>query len=734
MRTLITSLFIFSLSMSICSQSREIAAFSGTSTPAAKTLNGTITATALSRGPGLIDAGGATFNSGGWTTDQTLDVNDYIEWSVTAAPGYEIKITSLQIDYTTDASNGKGASGHGKGPKEVSIRTNADNFTKDIYFDKNGKDSGKSPVISTDLSAKGGIIIFRLYGYKAKGGKKSEDGTLAIEGGLGNILQLEHTGIILEGTVTYEGLVYNGTKWSPSAPEENTGTKDILIEKGMYIVTNNIKAKNFTVAPGAGLVVKNTGSITVNGNLITSDNVTLESSSTQYSSLIVNGTVTGTTKYERHINTQKGGNDLVSAPVSDETFDTFRTKNPNIISNATNTLFLFGVFNKTTGTFVNYSNTENTPLKAGMGYRTASSDNSAFTFTGKVNTAPVNVNIYKSGPYSKSWNLVGNPYPSYIDTETFLKANVSQLSPTAAAIYGFDGKSSDGWTIVNLATLPYNQENARITPGQGFFLSSKNDVGAIIFTPEMRTTGNTDDFILGRNTSDAYKLGFVNLKISSHTQQYRTELYFNDASSKGMDAGYDASIYGGTAPAFAVYSHLVENNEGDDMAIQSLNFEDLQNDVIVPLGVNAASGQQITLSIAESILPEGTEVYLEDNLKNTFTLLNSSDYIFTAESNLASTGRFYLRFSNTTLSTDNTDTDIVRIFTNNTSRTLIVKGQLQSHTLVTIYDLQGRLMSTKELNGNSQSHEVDMSNLRTGVYIVKLKNKAQEKTQKVMLK
>jgi hypothetical protein len=170
------------------------------------------------------------------------------------------------------------------------------------------------------------------------------------------------------------------------------------------------------------------------------------------------------------------------------------------------------------------------------------------------------------------------------------------------------------------------------------------------------------------------------------------------------------------------------------MAIQSLNFEDLQNDVIVPLGVNAASGQQITLSIAESILPEGTEVYLEDNLKNTFTLLNSSDYIFTAESNLASTGRFYLRFSNTTLSTDNTDTDIVQIFTNNTSRTLIVKGQLQSHTLVTIYDLQGRLMSTKELNGNSQSHEVDMSNLRTGVYIVKLKNKAQEKTQKVMLK
>ena len=73
----------------------------------------------------------------------------------------------------------------------------------------------------------------------------------------------------------------------------------------------------------------------------------------------------------------------------------------------------------------------------------------------------------------------------------------------------------------------------------------------------------------------------------------------------------------------------------------------------MPLGVNGDAGTQLTIGLgAETVsIPSHINVYLEDNVANTWTLLNNSDYIFTPSAELSGTGRFYVHFTPTTLST-----------------------------------------------------------------------------------
>ncbi|MEY8847897.1 hypothetical protein AB9K26_03725, partial [Psychroserpens sp. XS_ASV72] len=421
--------------------------------------------------------------------------------------------------------------------------------------------------------------------------------------------------------------VFDGT-WSPNDPNGVATSNDtITIESGNATINSNTTCNSLIVNPGAGLIV-NTGI-----NLEITNGVTLESTSTTYSSLILDGTVGGTINYERHVNINgtgsTGSNDLVSAPLSGQAFSDFAAANPNLFDNGAGTLFLFGPFDKSTGDFVTYANTETATLGGdGVGYRAATDDNGTLTFTGTAESGTVANDIQNSGPIRQEWNLVGNPYPSYMNVQTFLThdvggtTNLALFEPASAAIYGYDGSATNGWTIYNLATTT---PSTVMAPGQGFFVSANAaNVGPydLEFSPDIRSTGTSDDFIVGRNA----QLTYMVLDINTTNKAFSTDFYFNPNASQGFDLGYDAAVWGDGAPEFAVYSHLVQDNTGVAMALQALNGSDLA-DVTIPLGVNANQGEQLTFSISDSTLPASVEVYLEDTVANTLTLLNDSDYV-----------------------------------------------------------------------------------------------------------
>lgn len=200
-----------------------------------------------------------------------------------------------------------------------------------------------------------------------------------------------------------------------------------------------------------------------------------------------------------------------------------------------------------------------------------------------------------------------------------------------------------------------------------------------------------------------------------------------------MDPGYDAGIFGNSAPEFAIYSHLVEENTGIDMAIQSVGNTDLSNNIIIPVGINAYQGQQLTVSIAETTLDSNVDVYFEDNVTNAVSLLNTNNYTFTASTDLLGTGRFFLRFESGTLSTIDNEITGLQIFNTTNPKTLHVNGLLTESTQLNVFDILGRKILAQELEAKVNSQKIDISDLGIGIYVVEIKNDNQIRTKKIIV-
>ena len=132
------------------------------------------------------------------------------------------------------------------------------------------------------------------------------------------------------------------------------------------------------------------------------------------------------------------------------------------------------------------------------------------------------------------------------------------------------------------------------------------------------------------------------------------------------------------------------------MAIQAIGFNDINNNTIIPLGVNANQGEQVTISLTDSNI--NTNVYLEDVIANTFTLLNTTDYTFTPSSDILDTGRFYLRFDTPSLSTNESNLDTIQVYSDYNNEQIVIKGLLTSKTQVSLFDIQGRQILKDDLN------------------------------------
>ncbi|EDP70587.1 Glucose/sorbosone dehydrogenase [Flavobacteriales bacterium ALC-1] len=548
---------------------------------------------------------------------------------------------------------------------------------------------------------------------------------------------------ICEDPIAY---TYNNNVWSPHDPNNVSSNNDtIVVMDGEAVISMNTAIDAIIVEAGASLTVNP-------GVTLTANTTTLKSTSQLYSSLIADGTVEGAIKYERFVNANSGGNDLISPPLSGQTWADFLSSDTNatdLLNNgSTNPItYAFGPFDKTADSYINYTDAESPSLTliSGKGYR-AGTDPSLdpgtnLTFAGTVPTSQISVNILDTGATFPDWNLIGNPYPSYLDMDLFLEFVIfddgmgtiirnMDILEDISGIYGYAGSAvANKWDVITLA----NASVKLMAPGQGFFVAA-NDTYVndhdIVFDPSMRAIGSDDDFILGRNSN---QLTFLKLNIGTANNDYGTEFYFNENASQGLDLGYDGKILGNVAPNFALYSHLVEDNTGLPIALQALNPSDLVNTVI-PLGVNSNQGEQITFSISETTLPSNVDVYLEDNVTNTVTLLNSGDYTFTPNVDLSGTGRFYLRVSSTVLSVGNNELDYIQIYTTTNPKSLIIKGELNAETTVSLYDIQGRLVLNTAINHLDLINTVDISAIGTGVYFVKVFNDSQSKTQKLIIK
>lgn len=536
-----------------------------------------------------------------------------------------------------------------------------------------------------------------------------------------------------------ETYTYNDGAWSPNTPVGVATANDTInITSGDAVISSTITIDNLIVEPGASLTVDS-------GAILNATTTTLKSRSDSYSSLIVNGELNGVVNYGRWVNKMGtaagGGNDLISSPLTNATFnDAFRIANPNLPENPSQPgVFAFAPFNVISGAYENYDigadYSGEFSLVSGTGYRAATralapQTGNILTFTGEAITTDINIAI-SDGGLGKAWNLIGNPYPSYLHFETFFDANLNEFRSDGAyqAVYGYNGNSND-WITLNKATATPDQ---LIAPGQGFFVKAKAGGGNVLFTTGMRRVGSSNDFIADRPLNSSRVLS--KLKLSSVSKEVTTSVYFINGTTRGLDDGYDAAAYAASKVDFSIYTKLLEDNAGLDISIQSLPFNDF-NDVIVPLGIKTDAGKELIISIDDlSTLPSSINVYLEDTQNKTLTLLNNKAYKFTPTTAINGSGRFNLHYSAKTLSVEDIRSNgDLRIYTSASPKSLFIVGQLTRATTANLYDIQGRLVLSKALNANSTKNTMDISTLITGVYVVKVNDDNQIKTQRVIIK
>jgi hypothetical protein len=525
---------------------------------------------------------------------------------------------------------------------------------------------------------------------------------------------------------------FNGS-WSPADPSGVALNIDTInINSGNAVISSTTQCAGIHVTAGATLTVNNGVNVQV------SDAIHLYSVSDNYAGLILDGTITGTINYYRYTNATgsgtTGGNDLVSPPLGGMSFEFFAGQNNEVLVNSDSFVYAYAPFDNQQGIYTNYNMGEHhsEELQPGKGYRAATvtdlpiDTDRTLTYTGTAATGNVDVTLTSySGTYG-SWNAIGNPYPSYISISDLLShsTNISNLSENAQAIYGYDGAASDGWDVINLS----NAGSRLMAPGQGFFVSVDGNT-SMEFTPAMRRAGSGDDFIQGRNTQPV----FVKLKASSATQSYSTSVYFNNAGSLGLDPGYDAQTWGGQSSGFILYSHLLADNQGVPMALQTLPETALNNSA-VPLGINSGAGVQLRFSIAEIALPGGTMVYLEDRATGTFTLLNTSDYVVTPTAAVSGTGRFYLHFSaDATLGVDNALGTDIDVYAPYKAGYIAVSGHVAPGARLQVFDMLGRTLLNTVLTPMVGTQHVDVSQLPAAPVIVKLTGTDNTKAVKMVL-
>jgi hypothetical protein len=517
------------------------------------------------------------------------------------------------------------------------------------------------------------------------------------------------------------------------------GTVKRLYVKATYgsSSASNAVANNLTIDSGGSLTVAANSDLTLSGDFTNNGTVTLNSDSDEFSSIIVGGSSTGDIVYNRYVNTVGSGEwDLIGSPVDGLSISGFVTTNSSVLA-ANGSAYAVGYHDNTDDSWTNY--TTSTVGGAGnfdiaRGYQMATSSGATMAFTGSIATTDQTQSIINNngnGNGGRRWNLVANPFPSYLNANTnahasnnFLSVNASVIDSNFLSIYGWDADGS-GYTIYN------NTSSATyIAPGQAFFVAAASSSAAnLSFTEAMQTTTGGDDFINldPGNTSSEFSLKFH----QGDNLLADTKFYFDYGLNPGLDPGYDAGAYNQT---MALSSRLAEEDQGINMGINAMNIDSFEQTAIA-LVVNTESGTTFRISMEDSTIPESVDVLLLDTQTQISTNLRDQDFILTPQSDLSGMGRFYLKMGSNSLGGNDIEESLISIYKPSDRDCIVMEGlsNVQSGE-VTLYNIMGQEVLDQILTPNQSTQNIPTTGLDSGIYIIKLKADNLILTKKLIIK
>ena len=365
------------------------------------------------------------------------------------------------------------------------------------------------------------------------------------------------------------------------------------------------------------------------------------------------------------------------------------------------------------------SNTGLFNVGQGYGVITSSSITVSFIGTGintSSQTSPITTGI-------SNFNLVGNPFTSFLNLGDFYVDNPKTTVLAETEAYFWNGSSYDTKTSGLHSTY-------EIAPGQGFFIEAAVDTN---LTFDISDTNHLADTAEGADTFQKSSRPEIHLFLSDGATSRYSNFYYIDGTTTGFDSGYDGKLFGGVTQSFALYSHLVSSSEGKYFQLQSLPKDNYEN-MVIPIGINADAGKEITFSTETLNLPTGLKVYLEDRETNTFNRLDgaSNTYTITLTETSNGIGRFYLHTAQNTLNL-NTNLILEKISIYKTDHTTLrIVGLSQGKTTIKLFNMLGKQILNSSFTTNGVQ-DISLPQLSTGIYLIQLESEKGTLNKKIIL-
>jgi hypothetical protein len=488
----------------------------------------------------------------------------------------------------------------------------------------------------------------------------------------------------------YPDLTFIGTIDEENATiDSNVTISKLIINEG----------KSLTIAPNRQLTIRNT--IQNDGTLI------LKSDATGTATVLMPAEADDVTaSVEQYLSTESGARKwyYLASPVTGAATDLFGEG------------VKIGSYDEEQGDYTNpLPLGEETTLTAGRGYvvKLAASEDITCTFSGTLNNGDVSVPVTRTAGKGDGFNLVGNPYPSYINWDDVYQNNENNIESTIWT-RTFEGSNMLFKTYnADSQTGTDDETTAHIAPLQAFWVRVPDGTSesTLVFSNTSRMHKGDGD----ANLRVAEARPLLRLRVSNGTSGDNTVILFDDRATESFDT-YDSEKRSNNNAAIPEIYTLAGT---EIVAINTLPGAAEGREL--PLGFHTQTAGTFNISIDK--IENIEQVTLIDNQKE-FDL-TAGNYEF--YSDIADTAdRFTLAFrapqTPTAWQNANRNPDLSVYADHNRIRIVTAAAGT-----VSVYNVAGQKLAEQTSTGGSAT----IGNAwRAGVYFVKINNE----TRKIIVK
>ncbi|MEI6555268.1 MAG: YDG domain-containing protein [Paludibacter sp.] len=488
---------------------------------------------------------------------------------------------------------------------------------------------------------------------------------------------------------------------------------NLTVSSGELIINQASSVNALTVVPGAKLTLNSNQSLSVVSAL------TLQSDATGTATFVDNGgTLTaGSSNVEQYLTS--GRNWYVSSPVSGAKSDVFSASSGN-------PLYWYDEAHGSTAPWATITNTT-TDLTVMKGYVANMASSGVVTFTGTLNTGAQEIGLTQtSGQVKNGFNLVGNPYPSYLDWSSVTKTNLlttmwyrTKTTPapvTGATTYVFDTYNASG----NISTSNGAKAVTNlIPPMQAFWVHVEQGFASSTLSVNNAQRSHAD------NSSNTFKAkasieaqSVLRLEVSNGVNSDQALINFNSNASNGLDSYDSPKMSNESASIPEIYTMAGT----EQVVINGVN--DASE---LTLGFTTGEANNFTIKASQfANFASGTQIILRDNLLNYEQDLTLADYNFYSDVTANNETRFTVLFKAPSVATGINPNTTGNVWISINGNNQIVVNGASAETNVAVYNAVGQ----KILSDLTQLKK----SLATGVYMVTVTNAGKSVTQKVIIK